>query len=333
MLCWEQRSTYDWSTSELPPGTRKSRCFSWHRYRHRLTVYYCIFGKGTEIWEEKLRFPSKLSKRHDSFAHINVAGRSANREVLLKHQKQRSGWVKTTVCFLKAKANNCFKLTVMGLSLIRRLCTRPKQEQLVTRACLSLTVMMHGNASAQCERCKNKCQKGFWLKNNNLKNRRKWFFGQRSIFCSGCLQMNAECVGWHTICVRFISETTASGPRVCLEHQMARSQQKEKGLSPFSTAPVLKGYKHSPGPRTQPSQESSSGLEALRARCVGPTERLLTPSERIPRAPPPQWGSTNWPQTPRGLGEGGRKKRGGKLGSSMHSDGSVPGANVGNPFL
>lgn len=61
--------------------------------------------------------------------------------------------------------------------------------------------------------------------------------------------------------------------------------KEKKSLTPFSTALVLKGYKSSPGPQTQPSQEPSSGLEALGARCEGPRERLLTPSGQIQKTP------------------------------------------------
>lgn len=59
----------------------------------------------------------------------------------------------------------------------------------------------------------------------------------------------------------------------------------KKGLTPFSTALVLKGFNSSPELKTQPSEGPSSGLEALLARCEGPTERLLTPSGWTQKTP------------------------------------------------
>lgn len=55
-------------------------------------------------------------------------------------------------------------------------------------------------------------------------------------------------------------------------------------LTPFPTDGVIKAYKLSPGQKTQASKEPSPGLEALRARCEGPTEGP-DPSQADPENP------------------------------------------------
>lgn len=131
---------------------------------------------------------------------------------------------------------------------------------------------------------------------------------------------------------------------MCLEHFTGTESRGADGmctvfkrdLTPFPTDGVIKAYMLFRGWKKKwVSREPRSGLEALWARCEGPTEGAW-PQPGRPRKPQHDWGSANWPQIPPELWEDGKtewqceekKVRSCRLqraaGTTIYNDGSGP---------